>query len=43
MKKLNVYVFVCGSGYVTVCVTSLTPTPRLTEHMPPKYAALLLL
>ncbi|TNN43620.1 hypothetical protein EYF80_046203 [Liparis tanakae] len=23
-------------------LTSLTPTPRLPEHMPPKYAALLL-
>lgn len=26
----------------TANLTSLTPTPRLAEHMPPKYAVLLL-
>lgn len=31
-----------GLDCYVVTVTSLTPTPRLREHMPPKYAALLL-
>lgn len=31
-----------GQVCYVVMITSLTPTPRLSEHMPPKYAALLL-